>query len=350
MIYIGAMMCFLTVIILTPLVKRLAIKVGATDEPNNRKVHEKIMPRLGGLAIYVSFLLGFLIFIPETIHYWPIMLGATVIVFVGILDDLFQKSAKFKFIMQIIAAVIPVVGGFKIDFITLPFTDQIEFGFFAVPITILWIVAITNAINLIDGLDGLAAGIAAIAFLTISGLAVSMGNLPIALISLMMFGSTVGFLLFNFYPAKIFMGDTGSLFLGYIISVIAVTGLFKNVALFSLLVPIIILAIPILDTVFAVIRRIIHKKPISAPDKSHLHHCILKLGFTHKQTVILIYGMSILFSLAGIVLNRSEMWSSIIILIIVLIIVELLVELTGIISESYRPLLRWLRVEKIKSR
>ncbi|WP_077706364.1 glycosyltransferase family 4 protein [Virgibacillus dokdonensis] len=350
MIYIGAMMCFLTVIILTPLVKRLAIKVGATDEPNNRKVHEKIMPRLGGLAIYVGFLLGFLIFIPETIHYWPIMLGATVIVFVGILDDLFQKSAKFKFIMQIIAAVVPVVSGFKIDFITLPFTDRIEFGFFAVPITILWIVAITNAINLIDGLDGLAAGIAAIAFLTISGLAVSMGNLPIALISLMMFGSTVGFLLFNFYPAKIFMGDTGSLFLGYMISVIAVTGLFKNVALFSLLVPIIILAIPILDTVFAVIRRIIHKKPISAPDKFHLHHCILKLGFTHKQTVILIYGMSILFSLAGIVLNRSEMWSSIIILILVLIIVELLVELTGIISESYRPLLRWLRVEKIKSR
>lgn len=350
MIYSAIIICFVAAVILTPMVKSIAIKIGATDKPNYRKVHEKIMPRLGGLAIYVSFLIGFLVFLPNTIHYLPIMIGATIIVFVGILDDLFQKSAKFKFIMQLVAATIPVIGGFKIDFITIPFADRIEFGFLAIPITILWIVAITNAINLIDGLDGLAAGIAAIAFLTISGLAVSMGNIPIALISFMMLGSTLGFLIFNFYPAKIFMGDTGSLFLGYMISVIAVTGLFKNVALFSLLVPIIILAIPILDTLFAIIRRIIHKKPISAPDKSHLHHCILKLGYTHKQTVILIYGMSSLFSLAGIMLNRSEMWSSIIILFLILIIVELLVELTGIISESYRPLLKWLKLERVKSR
>lgn len=348
--YSSIIICFIAAIVLTPLVKKLAIKLGAVDKPNHRKVHKKLMPRLGGLSIYVSFFIGFLLFLPSTAPFWPIVVGSTIILFVGIMDDLFQLSAKVKLIGQVISAMVPVFGGYSIEFITVPFGDKIEFGAASIPLTILWVVAITNAINLIDGLDGLAAGVSSIALLTISGLAISMGNFPIALISLMLLGSTLGFLVYNFHPAKIFMGDTGSLFLGYMISVIAVIGLFKNVAIFSLMVPIIILAIPILDTLFAIIRRIIHKKPLSSPDKSHLHHCIIKMGYTHRQTVILLYAMSGFFSLAGIILTRSAMWGSVIIIVLVLIMVELLVELTGIISEKYRPVLNWLEGAKIKSK
>ncbi|CDQ38358.1 MULTISPECIES: glycosyltransferase family 4 protein [Virgibacillus] len=350
MSYSGIIICLIAAIILTPFVKKLAIVIGAVDKPNHRKVHQKMMPRLGGLAIYSSFLLGFLIFLPQTYNYWPILIGATIIMFVGILDDVMQLSAKVKFGGQLIAAMVPVFGGYTIEFITVPFGDRIEFGIAAIPLTIIWIVAITNAINLIDGLDGLAAGVSSIALLTISVLAISMGNYPIALLSFMLLGSTIGFLVYNFHPAKIFMGDTGSLFLGYMISVIAVMGLFKNVALFSLMVPIIILAIPILDTLFAIIRRIVHKKPLAAPDKFHLHHCIIRMGYSHSQTVIMIYALSGLFSLAAVILTRSAMWGTTIILMTVLIMVELIVEVTGLVSERYRPILNWIETSKEKSK
>ncbi|GGB60071.1 undecaprenyl/decaprenyl-phosphate alpha-N-acetylglucosaminyl 1-phosphate transferase [Virgibacillus dakarensis] len=348
--YSGIITCFIAAIILTPFVKKLAILIGAVDKPNHRKVHQKMMPRLGGLAIYISFLIGFLLFLPQTVNYWSVVIGATIIMLVGILDDVMQLSAKLKFGGQLIAAMVPVFGGYTIEFITVPFGDRIEFGAAAIPLTIIWIVAITNAINLIDGLDGLAAGVSSIALLTISVLAISMGNYPIALISLMLLGSTLGFLVYNFHPAKIFMGDTGSLFLGYMISVIAVMGLFKNVALFSLMVPIIILAIPILDTLFAIIRRIVHKKPLASPDKFHLHHCIIRMGYSHSQTVIMIYALSGLFSLAAVILTRSAMWGTTITLLTVLIVIELIVEVTGIVSERYRPILNWIETSKEKTK
>ncbi|CDO04997.1 putative undecaprenyl-phosphate N-acetylglucosaminyl 1-phosphate transferase [Oceanobacillus picturae] len=346
--YSGIVLCFIIAIILTPFIKKLAIKLGAVDKPNVRKVHDKPMPRMGGLAIYISFLIGYLVFFKDVAGGWVILMGATIIVLVGILDDLYQLTARIKLIGQLIAASIPVMGGYTIEFITVPFGDRIEFGATAIPITIIWIVAITNAINLIDGLDGLAAGVSSISLLTISLVAGAMGNLPIALLSLLLLGGTLGFLVFNFYPAKIFMGDTGSLFLGYMISVIAVLGLFKNVAVFSLMVPIIILAIPILDTVFAIVRRIIQKKPLSSPDKLHLHHCIIRLGFSHRQTVIMLYALSGLFSLAAVLLTRSAVWGTTIVLVTVLMMVELIVEVTGIISERYRPILNWIETSKYK--
>src|SRR5699024_5387113 len=177
--------------------------------PNVRKVHRHVMPRLGGLAIIISFLIGFVIFLPKTIVIWPVLIGAAIITATGILDDIYSLTAKGKFTFQIIAASVTVLGGVQLEFITLPFTDtRIEFSLLAIPITIIWIVAITNAINLIDGLDGLAAGVAAIALFTISTLAVIMGNPLLALIGFLLFGSTLGFLIYNFYPAKIFMGDT----------------------------------------------------------------------------------------------------------------------------------------------
>lgn len=182
-------------------------------------------------------------------------------------------------------------GGLEVEFINLPFfTDTLQFGIFSIPITILWIVAIINAINLIDGLDGLAGGVSTIALVTIATMALIKGDLFVAMVALTVIGSTLGFLKYNFHPAKIFMGDTGALFLGYIIAVLSLLG-FKNVTMISLIVPIIILGVPISDTFFAIIRRIVNKQPISVADKSHLHHCLLDLGFTHKQTVLLIYAL-----------------------------------------------------------
>ncbi len=331
-----------------PFRKKIAFKIGAVDQPDKRKVHSKPMPRIGGLAIYTSFLIGLFFFFPDSDVIGPIIAGSFIIIMTGLLDDILQLSPKIKLIGQVGAAVVTVLGGIRIEFITLPFGDRIEFELFVIPVTILWIIAVTNAINLIDGLDGLAAGVSSIALITISLLAISMGDSTSALIGLILLGSTLGFLVYNFYPAKIFMGDTGSLFLGYMISVLSVTGLYKNVTLFSLIVPIIILAIPILDTAFAIVRRIVHNNPISAPDKFHLHHCIIRLGFSHRQTVIMIYAMSSLFSIAAVIFTKSTLWGATTIIISLAILVEIMVEITGLVSENYRPILRLFEGSKVR--
>lgn len=330
---------FLIALVITPLVRRIAIYVGAIDLPNDRKVHKNTMPRLGGLAIYISFLIGIFIFPPDMVDVWPIVLGATAIIILGLLDDIFTLSAKGKFLAQIGVALIPVLAGIQIEYITVPNDIVIEFGYLAIPITVFWIVAITNAINLIDGLDGLAAGVSIIALITISTLAYSLGNVVATFIGILLIGSTLGFLVYNFYPAKIFMGDTGSLFLGYMISIISIFGFTKSATVLSLIIPIIILAIPIIDTTFAIIRRIVHGKPLTAPDKYHLHHCLIRLGFTHRQSVVLIYLLSALFSLAAIIFTRSTVWGASVLIFVLLLIVELIVEVTGLISENYRPIL-----------
>ncbi|WP_407269358.1 glycosyltransferase family 4 protein [Radiobacillus sp. PE A8.2] len=348
MIYIALALCFVMSVFLTPLVKKLAIQIGAVDKPNYRKVHTKLMPRLGGLAIYVSFMVGILFFQPMAAsYYWPILIGATIITATGILDDIFELSAKIKLLLQIVATSVVVLNGVVIEFINLPFGNTLEFGYMSIPITILWIVGITNAINLIDGLDGLAAGVSSIALLTISGLAISMGDTFVAVMGFILLGSTLGFLLYNFHPAKIFMGDTGALFLGYMIGVISVLG-FKEITVFSLIVPITILGVPILDTTFAIIRRIIQRKPLSAPDKFHLHHCLINLGYSHRHSVILIYSISALFSIAAIIFTRSTIWGSTITFFALIILVEIIVELTGLIGKSYKPLLNLFQANRLR--
>lgn len=338
--------CFIISLLLTPLVKKMAIQIGATDKPNERKVHTKIMPRMGGLAIIIGFLIGCFIFIPNQLQIWPVIIGALIIAITGMLDDIYSLSPRVKLFGQIIAASIPVFGGIQIDFITVPSGEIIYFGWFAIPITIIWIVAITNAINLIDGLDGLAAGVSSIATLTISIIAFSLGHPLTVLLGIMLLGSTLGFLVFNFHPAKIFMGDTGSLFLGYMISLLSVMGLTKSAAIFSLIIPIIVLAVPIMDTLFAIIRRLVQKKPLSSPDKFHLHHCLIRLGFTHRQSVILIYLLSSIFSLAAILFTRATIWGASILIVLLLILVELIVEVTGLISVNYRPLLNLIGAKR----
>ena len=340
MIYLTLLICFIASILVTPLVKKLAFKIGATDQPNNRKVHQKIMPRLGGLAIYISFIIGFLILQPESQYTFPILLGSLIIIVTGILDDMMELSAKIKLLGQLVAAVIVVVfGGVQVEFINLPFGGQLNFGYLDIPLTILWIVGITNAINLIDGLDGLAAGVSSIALITISGMAIIKGDVFVSSMGLILLGSTIGFLLYNFHPAKIFMGDTGALFLGYMIAVLSLLG-FKNVTVISLIVPVILLGVPISDTFFAIIRRIVKKQPLSAPDKSHLHHCLLRLGYSHRQTVLLIYAMSGVFGLAAVILSKAEMWVSMVVISVLLLAVELIVEKIGLVDKDYRPILK----------
>lgn len=344
MLILTLLICFAVVLATTPIVKKLAFKIGAIDKPNQRKVHERIMPRLGGLAIYIGFLVGFILTQPEseTVSMTTILIGSFIIIVVGILDDMYELSAKWKLIGQIVAAAVVIYGGVQVEFINLPFDAQLSLGIFSIPLTFLWIVGITNAINLIDGLDGLAAGVSSIVLLTITTLAFLDGNVFVMALGTILLGSTLGFLYHNFNPAKIFMGDTGALFLGYMISVISLLG-FKNVTAFSLIIPAIILAVPISDTFFAIIRRLVNKQPLSAPDKSHLHHCLLRLGYSHRKTVLIIYAISAFFALGAVMLTLSTLLVAMVILLILIIAIELIVEKVGLISSSYRPILNLYR-------
>ena len=315
----------------TPFVRKLSIHIGSIAKPNHRTVHTSDMPK-SGLSIFFGFLLGYMLFSRQTIIMNSVLIGSFIIILTGLFDDLKPLKPLSKLIGQVIAAcVIVFYGGLIIDHID-AFGFYMNFGIFAYPITIIFIVAISNMINLIDGLDGLAAGVSSIFFLTIGIIAFltgRMGGLDVTL-AFIMLGSTLGFLLHNFYPAKIFMGDTGSLFLGFITSVIAILG-FKNITLTSFVVPLLILGVPILDTAFAIIRRVLNKKPISAPDKHHMHHQLLKMNFSHRASVLIIYYINFLFSFASIVYILKDRKIGIVIYLILLVIVSWFVISTNII-------------------
>lgn len=343
MLYLTLVLAFVASILLTPLVKMLAIRIGAVDTPNYRKVHARIMPRLGGLAIFGAFLIGYFILRPEDPTAPFIILGALMIIITGVLDDMFEITAKAKLLGQLIAAGIVIYGGLDIDFIKLPFGGELDFGYLNIPLTILWIVGITNAINLIDGLDGLAAGVSTIALITIAGMALMMGNAFVFAMASILAVSALGFLFYNFHPAKIFMGDTGALFLGFMIAVLALMG-FKNITVISLVIPIIMLGVPISDTFFAIVRRYRMKQPLSAADKSHLHHCLLNVGFTHRQTVLIIYALAAMFGLAALIFSQATVWGAILLIAVMLVAIELFVEAVGLAGKNYRPLINFVRM------
>lgn len=328
---------FLFTVLIIPVVKRIANFIGALDMPNERKVHKVPIPRLGGLGIYAGFLLGYMLFGIHSVQMNAILIGSFIILITGIFDDIKPIPAKWKFLAQTIgASIIPLYGGILLKDVS-AFGLYIDFKIFAYPITILFIVAVINCINLIDGLDGLSSGISSIYFLTIGIIAMLLNNsngLDVIL-TFIMLGSTLGFLVHNFNPAKIFMGDSGSMFLGYIIAVIALLG-FKNVTLTSFFIPLLLLAIPILDTLFAILRRIINHKPIGEPDKNHLHHQLLKLKLSQRKTVLIIYLVDILFAFASIiyVIGNSMLGGNIygiIIYTILFILILLIVLKTNII-------------------
>jgi UDP-GlcNAc:undecaprenyl-phosphate/decaprenyl-phosphate GlcNAc-1-phosphate transferase len=338
--FIPFFISFFTVLLVTPFVIKFAIWVGATDKPNERKVHQKVMPRLGGLAVFLGCIAGYFSSGLYNEKVSAISLGALIIVLIGMLDDKYQLSARWKFIGQLLVAILIVSSGLLIEFIKIPGVISIDLGIWAYPLTIFWIVAVTNAINLIDGLDGLATGVSLIAISTITLLAAMNGNVLIITIGLILIGSCIGFLFYNFNPAKIFLGDTGSLFIGYSISILSLLGLYKSVTLFSFIVPIIILGVPVFDTTFAIIRRLVNKRPISSPDKGHLHHQLLSLGLSHRKTVLAIYGLSTIFGLAAILFSRITLWSSLFLLIILVILLEIIAELIGLVNNRYKPVLK----------
>ncbi|MFD2672037.1 glycosyltransferase family 4 protein [Marinicrinis sediminis] len=352
---LGFAAAFAVSLILTPFVKRFAVWVGAVDAPNHRKVHTRIMPRLGGVAIYLAFAASFLMMIPALDGYkanaaWAVLLGGFIIVVVGALDDKMELSPKVKLLGQLAAALIVVFGfDLKVDFVNIPFASSQNLGeWLSIPLTIFWIVGVTNAINLIDGLDGLAAGVSAIATATTLVMAVMMGNVTVIVLCALLLGSILGFLLFNFHPAKIFMGDSGSLFLGFSLATLSILG-FKQATLVSFVVPLLVLGVPLSDTFFAIIRRILNRTPISVADKSHLHHCLLQLGFSHRSTVLLIYGIAIFFGLSAIVLSQLALWISLIALPILILALHIGAEAIGIFSKTRKPILNLLRKAGIKT-
>ena len=295
----------------TPPVKNFAHKVGAIDVPKDaRRMHKKPIPRLGGLAIYGGFLCSILIFgqLDETML--CVLLGAAIIVALGIFDDVLALGAKLKFVVQIVAAAIPVcIGDLQIGLFTnrnpLSDTPFVHLGILAVPATIIWIVGITNAVNLIDGLDGLAVGVSSIAAITMLAVALLTGNMPIAITMAALAGACIGFMPYNLNPAKIFMGDTGSTFLGYILATLSITGLFKMYAIISFAVPFLILGIPIFDISFAFLRRIAHGQNPMKADRGHFHHRLIDMGFSQKQAVAIAYMLTGILGLAAVLLTSS---------------------------------------------
>ncbi len=321
--------------LLFPMVKWISYHVGALDYPNERKVHKKPMPVMGGLMIYLGFLFGYMLFAPQSTQMLAILIASFIVVITGILDVIKPLRAREKLVGQVVAALIIVFYG-KILLNDISFFGYyFDFGWLAYPITIVFIVAVMNCINLIDGLDGLADGISMIFFITIGVLAFIMHNLGSLEITIafIMIGACLGFLIFNFNPAKIFMGEIGSMFLGFMIAVVCLLG-FKAVTLTSLVVPMLILAIPILDTLFAILRRIIHHKPIYEADRQHLHHQLLNKKFSQKTTVLIIYAVSILFSSASVFYVLKDRKIGAIIYIILVLLITWVVLTTNIVTDN----------------
>lgn len=343
---------FITMIIslvLTPFIKLLAFKIGAVDKPGGRRINKKTMPTAGGLSIFISFSVAVLWEFNDVLHFnrvWPMILGAFIIVVTGLLDDIFELTPLQKTIGITLAALEAYfVAGIRISTFTLPFFGKFDLGWLALPVTLIWILALTNAVNLIDGLDGLAAGISIIGLTTI-GL-ISYFFLPVrgvflAIIIFSLVAAIVGFFPYNFYPATIYLGDTGALFLGYMISILSLQGL-KNATFITILTPMFILGVPITDTVYAMIRRKFNKQKISSADKMHLHHRLLSLGFTHRGAVLTIYALALVFSFIALLMNYASLPATILLIVSTAFGLELFIELIGLVGENRQPLMRTLK-------
>ncbi|WP_416198738.1 MAG: UDP-GlcNAc:undecaprenyl-phosphate GlcNAc-1-phosphate transferase [Sporanaerobacter sp.] len=325
-------------LIMTPFAKKIAYRVGAIDVPkDNRRVHKKPIPLLGGLAIYIATMVSILIFLPIDKTMISIVIGGSIIAISGIIDDIKDLSPKMKLFFQILASIVLILGDVKIDFVTNPFSKGSTLLYlkgFSIPITIFWIVGITNTINLIDGLDGLAAGVAMIASLSLLFVASGFGYGTVMIMSIIIAGACLGFLPYNFNPAKIFMGDTGALFLGYMLSVVAIEGVMKSVATIAIVVPIIILGLPIFDTTFAIFRRLLNGRPIMEADKGHLHHKILQRGFNQKQTVLILYLISAAFGVSAVLIAKANSRQAVIISGIVIILTVLFARRLGLVEKK----------------
>jgi UDP-GlcNAc:undecaprenyl-phosphate GlcNAc-1-phosphate transferase len=315
----AALMSFVT----TPISRVLAFRIGAVDDPkkdDGRRMHKIPMPRLGGLAIFISFVISVLLFYGISQFTLSLIAGALLIVILGIADDVFRLRALYKFIVHIVAAGLVVwPGGVIVERVNL-FGSYIEFGYFSIPLTIFWIVGLINAVNLIDGLDGLACGISTISALSILLVTILIGDFKVALMVAILAGSCLGFLPFNMNPAKIIMGDTGATFLGFILAVVSIQGVFKVHAVIAFVIPFLILGVPIFDATFAIVRRLLTGRHPFSADREHLHHKLIDMGFDKKQTVRILYAVSALFGISSVMLVTQRIVYAIIIIAVCLAI------------------------------
>ncbi len=349
---------FIVSVSIMPIMKKIANHIGAIDKPRNeeeqRHIHKKPIPKLGGVGIFISFLVGYMIFGEQSIEMNSILIGSFFIILISIVDDINPVKSIYRLLIQIIAAlIITMYGNILLTEITV-FGYLIEFGYLAYPITIIFIIACTNIINLIDGLDGLSGGISSIFFMTIGIMAFLQGRegTLVIILTFIMLGSTLGFLFHNFNPASIFAGD-GANFLGFIIAIITLLE-FKGPALISFFIPLGILAIPILDTGFAIISRTLKKKPIFSADKGHLHHQLLGMNFNQKTTVLIIYGINILFAVASIFYFIEDQYIGTIIYTVLFVLLVWFVLHTSIISEAgskkFKDIKKQVKTNLIKKR
>ena len=303
-LYIAAFAsAFAISVVTTPLAKKISIKVGAIDYPKDRGMHKKPMPRMGGIAIVLGFMITVLLLSSyikgiEVKQFIGFIIGATIIIVLGVLDDMYTLRARVKLLVQIIAAGIVVYTGTRINVVLWPFTAYLQK--LSIPITMFWIIGVTNAVNLIDGLDGLAAGVSSIAALCLMVLCIITGSEVAVILTAALAGACLGFLPRNFNPAEIFMGDTGATFLGFVLGVTSILGVFKGYAILALLVSMLCLGLPVFDTLFAMGRRVVNHKPIMEADRGHLHHRLIDRGFSQRQAVLILYGISFFCGLVAI--------------------------------------------------
>ena len=300
----------LTSFLLTPSVKRLAYKIGAIDVPkDNRRMHRAPVPRLGGLAIFGGFLLATLLFAEISVQLRGILIGSLLIVALGVADDIYALPALPKLVVQIAAALVAALHGNVIQFLSNPnifsAASYVDLGWLSLPITLIWIVAITNAVNFIDGLDGLAVGVSAISTAAMLAIALLASEGQVTLVLAALLGGCIGFMPYNLNPAKIFMGDTGATFLGYIMACLSIHGLFKFYAIISFAIPFLILGVPIFDICFAIIRRLAHGQNPMQADRGHVHHRLIDMGFDQKQSVAITYMLTAILGLSAVVLATS---------------------------------------------
>ncbi|MBL8027166.1 MAG: hypothetical protein JNL74_12180 [Fibrobacteres bacterium] len=316
----------------TPLIIKLAHKFDVLDKPGTRKIHVRIIPRMGGLAIFAGMFVSLLLFsfydtelfkdVFFERNYLYIVIGALCMLILGIFDDKYGLDAKVKFTVQIAVAIFVIYFGLKIERITNPFGDPFELGFLAYPITLLWIVGVTNAINLSDGLDGLASGIALIVSITMFAVSYTLGNKPGMLVmSAILTGALIGFLKYNFNPARIFMGDTGSLFVGFLLATLSIKGTLISSTTVSMVTPLIALGVPIFDTLFAIVRRMISGRNPFAADRQHFHHRLLSSGLTQKQAVMVIYSVCVIFGVIAFIMTAAQSEMAAVLLLIFGIII-----------------------------
>jgi len=295
--------CIVTLSI-TPWIRKLAIRTGFMDIPDARKAHAHPTPFLGGVALFIGLTCSFVLFGDKSPHALIIGFGALATLLLGLWDDKTHASARSKLIGQIAIASVTYFSGLSISFVTDPFSGEIiHLGWLSFPVTLIWIVGIMNTLNLIDGMDGLASGVSAICAFMMTLVAIALGQYPVALLSASILGVTLGFLRYNFTPAQIFLGDAGSLLLGYLLATVSIIGVLKSTLTLSMLLPLLMLAVPIFDTMDAILRRIKRGQPIYMADRDHIHHRLLRMGFNQKQVVLILYAMTAVFGATALTLG-----------------------------------------------